>query len=58
MRAGWPRNVEQLWQVIKCVVSRHQSGPIQPHHLPPECRTVSRRLPSLLELSPLELSPL
>jgi hypothetical protein len=49
MRASWPGNVEQLWQVIKRVVSRHQSGPIQPEDLPPECRTVSRRL-----LSPLE----
>jgi len=49
MRASWPGNVEQLWQVLKRVASRHQSGLIQPDDLPPECRTVSRRL-----LSPLE----
>jgi transcriptional regulator with GAF, ATPase, and Fis domain len=49
MRATWPGNVGQLWQVIKRVVSRNQNGLIQPDDLPPECRTVSRRL-----LSPLE----
>jgi sigma-54 dependent transcriptional regulator, acetoin dehydrogenase operon transcriptional activator AcoR len=49
MRASWPGNVGQLWQVIKRVVGRHQSGLIQADDLPPECRTVSRRL-----LSPLE----
>ena len=49
MRASWPGNVEQLWQVLKRSVLRRQFGSIQPDDLPPECRTVSRRL-----LSPLE----
>jgi transcriptional regulator of acetoin/glycerol metabolism len=49
MRSSWPGNVGQLWQVIKRVVGRNQSGLIQPDDLPPECHTVSRRL-----LSPLE----
>ncbi|MEN3306233.1 MAG: sigma-54 dependent transcriptional regulator, acetoin dehydrogenase operon transcriptional [Micromonosporaceae bacterium] len=49
MRSSWPGNVEQLWQVLKRVVQRRRTGAIQPDDLPPECRTVSRRL-----LSPLE----
>jgi transcriptional regulator of acetoin/glycerol metabolism len=48
-RSSWPGNVEQLWQVLRNIVQRRRSGSIQPDDLPPECRTVSRRL-----LSPLE----
>jgi transcriptional regulator with AAA-type ATPase domain len=48
-RASWPGNVEQLWQVLRRIVQHRRSGVIQPGDLPPECRTVSRRL-----LSPLE----
>ncbi|HKB31615.1 MAG TPA: GAF domain-containing protein [Streptosporangiaceae bacterium] len=49
LRSSWPGNTEQLWQVIKQVVQHRRTGSIQPHDLPPECWTVSRRL-----LSPLE----
>jgi sigma-54 dependent transcriptional regulator, acetoin dehydrogenase operon transcriptional activator AcoR len=48
-RSSWPGNIEQLWQVLRNIVQRRRSGSIQPDNLPPECRTVSRRL-----LSPLE----
>jgi transcriptional regulator of acetoin/glycerol metabolism len=49
VRSSWPGNTEQLWQVLRGVVQRRRSGAILPADLPPECRTVSRRL-----LSPLE----
>jgi sigma-54 dependent transcriptional regulator, acetoin dehydrogenase operon transcriptional activator AcoR len=49
VRASWPGNVEQLWQVMRKIVQRRRVGAIQPRDLPPECWTVSRRL-----LSPLE----
>jgi transcriptional regulator of acetoin/glycerol metabolism len=49
LRTGWPGNIEQLWQVLRKVVQHRRTGAIQPNDLPPECRTVSRRL-----LSPLE----
>jgi transcriptional regulator of acetoin/glycerol metabolism len=48
-RSSWPGNTEQLWQVLRGIVQHRRSGAIQPADLPPECRTVSRRL-----LSPLE----
>ncbi|MCU7724361.1 GAF domain-containing protein [Actinoplanes sp. KI2] len=48
-RSSWPGNIEQLWQVLRNIVQHRRSGAIQPGDLPPECRTVSRRL-----LSPLE----
>jgi transcriptional regulator of acetoin/glycerol metabolism len=48
-RANWPGNIEQLWQVLRHITQRRRSGAIVPGDLPPECRTVSRRL-----LSPLE----
>jgi transcriptional regulator of acetoin/glycerol metabolism len=48
-RASWPGNIEQLWQVLRHIVQHRRSGAVQPGDLPPECRTVSRRL-----LSPLE----
>jgi transcriptional regulator of acetoin/glycerol metabolism len=49
MRFSWPGNAEQLWRILKDVVARRRAGTIMPDDLPPECRTVSRRL-----LSPLE----
>jgi transcriptional regulator of acetoin/glycerol metabolism len=49
VRSSWPGNTEQLWQVLRGIVQHRRSGTIQPNDLPPECRTVSRRL-----LSPLE----
>jgi transcriptional regulator of acetoin/glycerol metabolism len=48
-RSSWPGNTEQLWQVLRHIVQHRRSGVILPADLPPECRTVSRRL-----LSPLE----
>jgi transcriptional regulator of acetoin/glycerol metabolism len=49
VRSSWPGNTEQLWQVLRRVVQHRRSGTIRPNDLPPECRTVSRRV-----LSPLE----
>ncbi|MCW2640729.1 MAG: Fis family transcriptional regulator [Dactylosporangium sp.] len=49
LRTRWPGNAEQLWQVLRRVVQHRRTGSIHPDDLPPECRTVSRRL-----LSPLE----
>ena len=49
LRSSWPGNVEQVWQVLRQVVQRRRTGVIAPDDLPPECRTVSRRL-----LRPLE----
>jgi transcriptional regulator of acetoin/glycerol metabolism len=48
-RSSWPGNTEQLWQVLRRIVQHRRSGAIQPADLPPECRTVSRRLLSALE---------
>ncbi|MFG1708852.1 sigma-54-dependent Fis family transcriptional regulator [Nonomuraea sp. M3C6] len=49
VRSSWPGNTEQLWQVLRRIVQYRRTGSIQPNDLPPECRTVSRRV-----LSPLE----
>jgi sigma-54 dependent transcriptional regulator, acetoin dehydrogenase operon transcriptional activator AcoR len=49
VRCSWPGNTEQLWQVLRRIVAHRRTGVIKPKDLPPECRTVSRRL-----LSPLE----
>ncbi|MEV4796850.1 GAF domain-containing protein [Asanoa sp. NPDC049475] len=49
VRSSWPGNTEQLFQVLRRIVQHRRSGAILPADLPPECRTVSRRL-----LSPLE----
>jgi transcriptional regulator of acetoin/glycerol metabolism len=49
LRTKWPGNVAQLRQVLCKVVQRHRSGMIEPEDLPPECRTVTRRV-----LNPLE----
>jgi sigma-54 dependent transcriptional regulator, acetoin dehydrogenase operon transcriptional activator AcoR len=48
-RSAWPGNIEQLWQVLRRTVQHRRTGLIRPADLPPETRTVSRRL-----LSPLE----
>jgi transcriptional regulator of acetoin/glycerol metabolism len=49
MRYPWPGNVAQLHRTLVGVVQRRRAGIIQPADLPPECRTVSRRV-----LTPLE----
>jgi transcriptional regulator of acetoin/glycerol metabolism len=49
VRSSWPGNTEQLWQVLRRIIQYRRTGSIQPNDLPPECRTVSRRV-----LSPLE----
>jgi transcriptional regulator of acetoin/glycerol metabolism len=49
LRYNWPGNAEQLWQVLRRMVQLRRTGVIKPRDVPPECRTVSRRL-----LSPLE----
>ena len=49
MRASWPGNAEQVYQVLRHVAQHRRAGLIQPADLPAELRTVSRR-----SLSPLE----
>jgi transcriptional regulator of acetoin/glycerol metabolism len=49
VRAPWPGNVEQVWQVLRAVVARRRAGVVAVEDLPPECWAVSRRV-----LSPLE----
>lgn len=49
MRNTWPRNVTQLQHVLSSMAQRQRSGMIKSSDLPPECRTVSRRV-----LTPLE----
>jgi transcriptional regulator of acetoin/glycerol metabolism len=49
MRASWPRNVPQLYQVLKYVAQRKRSGVIQPSDLPAEYRAVARRPLNRLE---------
>jgi transcriptional regulator of acetoin/glycerol metabolism len=49
LRSNWPGNTGQLWQVLRRVARHRRTGTIYPGDLPPECRSVSRRL-----LSPLE----
>jgi sigma-54 dependent transcriptional regulator, acetoin dehydrogenase operon transcriptional activator AcoR len=49
IRSAWPGNIEQLWQVMRGIVTSKRVGSIEPGDLPPECWTVSRRV-----LSPLE----
>jgi transcriptional regulator of acetoin/glycerol metabolism len=49
LRNKWPGNVSQLKQVLRKVERRRRAGAIEPEDLPPECRTVHRRI-----LSPLE----
>jgi sigma-54 dependent transcriptional regulator, acetoin dehydrogenase operon transcriptional activator AcoR len=49
LRAGWPGNIEQVWQVLQRVVRHRRNGAILPQDLPPECWSVSKRL-----LTPME----
>jgi sigma-54 dependent transcriptional regulator, acetoin dehydrogenase operon transcriptional activator AcoR len=49
VRSNWPGNIAQLVQVLREVVQHRRSGVIEPDDLPPECRTVSRRM-----LTPIE----
>jgi len=49
MRATWPGNISQLRQVLRKVVRHRRSGTVLPEDLPPECRSVTRRV-----LTPLE----
>lgn len=49
MRHRWPGNVEQLYQVLRKVVSRRRTGVIRLEDLPPETRVLARRV-----LTPLE----
>lgn len=49
LRAKWPGNVEQLRRALSKVVQRRRSGTVQPEDLPPEVRTMTRRV-----LTPLE----
>jgi transcriptional regulator of acetoin/glycerol metabolism len=49
MRNRWPGNTEQLYQVIRKVVTHRRTGVIMPADLPPEVQSTSRRV-----LTPLE----
>jgi transcriptional regulator of acetoin/glycerol metabolism len=49
IRFTWPGNVAQLVRVLRRVVRTRRSGVVEPDDLPPECRTVTRRV-----LSPIE----
>ena len=49
MRNRWPGNVEQLYQVLRKVVTRRRTGTIRVEDLPPETRALTRRV-----LTPLE----
>ena len=49
MRNRWPGNVEQLYQVLRKVVSRRRTGVVGQADLPAECRATTRRV-----LTPLE----
>jgi transcriptional regulator of acetoin/glycerol metabolism len=49
MRASWPGNATQLFQVLKSVARHRRTGAIQPSDLPAEFRTVARRPLNRLE---------
>jgi transcriptional regulator with AAA-type ATPase domain len=49
MRSNWPGNVAQVFQTMRSIVAYRRTGSITARDLPPEIRSVSRRL-----LSPLE----
>jgi transcriptional regulator of acetoin/glycerol metabolism len=49
MRANWPGNATQLFQVLKQVARHRRTGAIQPSDLPAEYRTVTRRPLNRLE---------
>ena len=48
-RSVWPGNIEQLHQVVRWVLVRRRAGVVEPEHLPPEVRSVSRRALSTME---------
>jgi len=43
MRAGWPGNTAQLWEVLRQVAQRRRTGSILPTDLPAEYHATSRR---------------
>ena len=49
MRATWPGNAAQLYQVLRQVAKHRRTGVIQPSDLPAEFRTVTRRPLNRLE---------
>ena len=49
MRATWPGNAAQLYQVLRQVAKHRRTGAIQPSDLPAEFRTVTRRPLNRLE---------
>jgi hypothetical protein len=49
IRFTWPGNIAQVVRVLRKVVRTRRSGVVEPDDLPPECRTVTRRV-----LSPIE----
>ncbi len=48
-RAAWPGNIEQLHHVVRWVMARRRGGIVEPEHLPPEARSVSRRALNTME---------
>jgi Transcriptional activator of acetoin/glycerol metabolism len=49
MRNHWPGNVEQLRRVLTKIVSKRRTGEVTLADLPPECRSSTRRLLTLVE---------
>lgn len=49
VRSSWPGNIAQLTTVLRQVVQHRRAGAIQPQDLPAECRSISRRVLSVLE---------
>ncbi len=49
MRNRWPGNVEQLYQVLRKIITKRRTGVVGLRDLPPECRAITRRV-----LTPLE----
>jgi transcriptional regulator of acetoin/glycerol metabolism len=48
-RSAWPGNIEQLHHVVRWVMARRRAGVVEPEHLPPEVRSVSRRALNTME---------
>ncbi|WP_233574136.1 sigma-54-dependent Fis family transcriptional regulator [Amycolatopsis panacis] len=49
MRAAWPGNVTQLYEVLKRVGQQRRTGAVHPYDLPPEFHTVARKQLNRLE---------
>jgi transcriptional regulator of acetoin/glycerol metabolism len=49
MRNRWPGNVEQLYTVLRKVVSKRRTGVVEVRDLPPDCRASTRRVLTQLE---------